>query len=204
MWTYDLGMSAPTPPPSIDRLFNFIGSGAGPWLVDRVRSVVGEPLRDVSRVSVLPGPTPPHPEGAAWLLRGITSNERYVTTLEKSALVRRQEGLGRAGSRRAALIPIRKTAAWWGLTQDERRDIFEARSHHIDIGLKYLPAIARRLHHCRDLGPEEPFDFLTWFEYAPADAIVFEELVQALRASPEWNYVDREVDIRLVRDEDHR
>src|SRR2546428_7160638 len=32
----------------------------------------------------------------------------------------------------------------------------------------YLPAIARRLYHCRDLG--EPFDFLTWFEYAPADA----------------------------------
>src|SRR5436853_562536 len=83
---------------------------------------------------------------------------------------------------RAALIPIRKTLAWWALTQDERRDIFEAQSRHIGIGLEYLPAIARRLHHCRDLGPEEPFDFLTWFEYAPADAAAFEELVQALRA----------------------
>ena len=26
-----------------------------------------------------------------------------------------------------------------------------------------LPAIARRLHHCRDLGESEPFDFLTLF-----------------------------------------
>jgi hypothetical protein len=26
--------------------------------------------------------------------------------------------------------------------------------------------VARRLHHCRDLGESEPFDFLTWFEYS--------------------------------------
>ena len=28
-----------------------------------------------------------------------------------------------------------------------------------------LASVARRLHHCRDLGPDEPFDFLTWFEF---------------------------------------
>ncbi len=33
--------------------------------------------------------------------------------------------------------------------------------------MRYLLAVARRLYHCRDLG--EPFDFLTWFEYAPQD-----------------------------------
>jgi hypothetical protein len=60
-----------------------------------------------------------------------------------------------------------------------------------------LPAIARRLYHCRDLGQE--FDFLTWFEYAPQHATPFEELVQALRETTEWKYVEREVDIRLVR-----
>src|SRR5437588_10839889 len=43
------------------------------------------------------------------------------------------------------------------------------------IGLRYVPEIARRLYHCHDLG--EPFDFLTWFEYAPTDGEVFEELV---------------------------
>ncbi|WP_280516252.1 hypothetical protein [Chelatococcus reniformis] len=35
--------------------------------------------------------------------------------------------------------------------------------------------MARRLHHWRALG--EPFDFLTWFEYALADADVFETMV---------------------------
>ena len=113
----------------------------------------------------------------------------------------KQQGLGRPTSKRAALIPIRKTATWWALPQDERREIFEAQSHHIGIGLNYLPAVARRLHHCRDLGAEEPFDFITWFEYAPSDSAAFDELVEALRASPEWEYVDREVDIRLTQEE---
>ena len=192
-------MSATTP--SVDRLFNFVGGATGPWVVERIQAVVGESLRAAPSVSVLAASMTPLPKDASWLLRGITSNERYVIREEKSALVSKQEGLGRAGSTRAALIPIRKTLAWWALTQDERRDIFEAQSRHIGIGLKYLPAIARRLHHCRDLGPEEPFDFLTWFEYAPADAAAFEELAQALRGSPEWAYVNREVDIRLVREE---
>lgn len=154
-----------------------------------------------SRLSIVAGSVAQPPEGPSWLLRGITSNERYVVREEKVALVSKQEGLGREASTCAALILIRKNAAWWALPQDERREVFEAQSRHIAIGLKYLPAVARRLHHCRDLGPDEPFDFLTWFEYAPPDSGAFEDLVQALRASPEWEYVDREVDIRLTRTE---
>lgn len=140
------------------------------------------------------------PPGASWLLRGVTSNERYVTGEEKHALAARQPALGRAESIHAALIPIRKNAAWWMLPQDERRRIFEEQSRHIETGLRYLPAIARRLHHCRDLGTREQFDFLTWFEFAPRDAPAFDELVRELRTSPEWGYVEREIDIRLVRD----
>ena len=48
-----------------------------------------------------------------------------------------------------------------------------------------------------DLG--ESFDFVTWFEFAPSDTAAFNELLAALRASQEWRYVDREVDIRLCR-----
>lgn len=184
--------------PSIPRLFSFIGSDTGSWRVQRIDCLAGEPIPAVAAVSVAAGPVPATTPDASWLLRGITSNERYVEREEKSALVAKQEGLGREASTRAALIPIRKNAAWWALTQDERRRVFEAQSRHIEIGLKYLPQVARRLHHCRDLGPHEPFDFLTWFEYAPSDSALFDELLQALRASPEWHYVDREVDIRLA------
>jgi chlorite dismutase len=138
---------------------------------------------------------PPGPSGAIWTLRGVTSNERYVGREQRRALSERQPALGRPEATRAALIPIRKSAAWWQLAQDERREIFEDRSRHVDIGIEYLPAIARRLHHSRDLG--EPFDFLTWFEYRPEDAAAFEALVGRLRATDEWRYVEREVDIRL-------
>ena len=109
----------------------------------------------------------------------------------------RQEALGRPQASLAALILIKKSAAWWDLAQDERRAIFEEQSQHNAIGLKYLPAIARQLFHCRDLG--EPFDFLTWFEYAPEHADAFEDLVANLRATREWSFVEREVDIRLER-----
>ncbi len=190
-------MSAISPP--IARLFGFIGGSAGTWIVDSMHCSIGEPISTASRLSIVSGPAEQPLPGASWLLRGITSNERYVVREEKVALVNIQEGLGREASTRAALIPIRKNAAWWALPQDERREVFEAQSRHIAIGLKYLPAVARRLHHCRDLGPDEPFDFLTWFEYAPSDSSAFEALVQALRASPEWEYVDRDIDIRLTR-----
>jgi hypothetical protein len=184
------------------RLFDFIGGADGPWRIDRIAAVTGDSLPGAERLRVaeasagvvVNGP------GAAWQLRGITSNERYVERPEKQQLLARQPVLGRPAARCAALIPIRKNAAWWEMTQDERREVFEAQSRHIAIGLDYLPAVARRLHHCRDLEAPQPFDFLTWFEYAPADAEAFEALVTALRDSPEWAFVEREVDLRLSRD----
>ncbi len=187
-----------TTAPASTRLFTFGGGTTGPWMVEQVHGVTGETLLTLPRIAVVAGAIAQLPSDAAWALRGITSNERYVIRAERTALTSKQEGLGRPNAKQAALIPIRKNAAWWALAQDERREIFEAQSHHISIGLNYLPAVARRLHHCHDLSPAEPFDFLTWFEYAPADAPAFDEMLIALRSSPEWAYVDREVDIRLV------
>jgi len=182
------------------RLFSFIGGEIGPWRVMTISTVAGNALADVKRLNIVTGAVPQVPEGAMWVLRGLTSNERYITRLEKEQLVAKQPILGRPQATCAALIPIRKTASWWGLAQDERRKIFEDGSKHVATGLRYLPAVARRLHHCRDLGENEPFDFLTWFEYAPSDSVSFDELVAELRASEEWAYVDREIDIRVVRD----
>jgi len=177
-------------------LVQFAAGPAGPWRIDRIEPVVGDSLILSPRLAVHEGGYAP-PLEAAWILRGAVSNTRYTTRGELEALVARQEGLGRASATLAALIPIRKNAAWWSLAQDERRAIIEADSRHIAMGLEYLPEISRRLHHSRELG--EPFDFLTWFEYAPEHADRFEELVRRLRATAEWRYVDREIDIRLSR-----
>lgn len=183
------------------RAFSFIAGREGPWAIESIREVVGTGLPVAPRLDIQPGMLKDAAAGAPWVLRGVTSNDRYVTRPEKEPLVAASPPLGRPTATCAALIPIRKSPAWWALTQDERRAVLEERSGHIAHGMRALPAVARRLHHCRDLGHAEPFDFLTWFEYAPADAHVFEQLVATLRATEEWKYVEREVDVRLIRDE---
>ena len=173
----------------------------GEWRVDRIEAIVGEGLPLATRLMAKPSGNATAPTAQIpWSLRGIISNARYIERQELDGLEAVQEGLGRPQATRAALIPIRKTEAWWSLAQDERRRIFEEQSHHIRIGLEYLPSVARRLYHSRELG--EAFDFLTWFEYAPSETEAFEALVRRLRTTPEWAFVDREVDIRLIRDSD--
>lgn len=177
----------------------FRAGAGGAWRIERIAPVIGESLAPAGHLAVTEGAGDTD-SGTVWSLRGTTSNTRYATRDEVRTLASRQEGLGRPAASRAALIPIRKSEAWWALAQDERRAIFEEQSRHIRIGLDTLPGVARRLHHSRELG--EAFDFLTWFEYAPEHAEAFETMVARLRDTPEWRYVDREVDIRLIRADD--
>lgn len=180
----------------------FTAGDTGDWRITRCEAVRGDGLLAAARLAIatsdLLAPSSHQPPShQPWQLAGFASNVRYVERAEKIALTRVQAGLGRPEATSAALIPIRKSAAWWDLTQEERRDIFETQSHHIADSMTYLPAIARQLYHARDLG--QPFDFLTWFEYAPEHADDFERLVAHLRQTPEWTFVEREVDIRLTR-----
>jgi len=177
----------------------FRGGQSGAWRITLNSAVKGDGLAAVPALAVTHSASialPILPSATAWRLAGVAGHVRYVEKAEKEQLVEKQAPLGRKEATFAALIPIRKSAAWWELNQDERREILEAKSHHISGTLKYLPQIARQLYHCRDLG--EPFDFLTWFEYDPANAALFEELVAMLRATEEWTYVAREVDVRVV------
>ncbi len=182
------------------RLFTFVGGNSGAWQVTARQTVIGEPLPTVKRLDIVIGDVKELPDGALWKLSGLTSNERYITRAEKDQLAAKQVTIGRREATHAALIPIRKSAKWWALTQDERRAIFEESSHHVKIGMKYLPGIARRLHHCRDFAEPQPFDFITLFDYTRADSSAFEDMVAELRTTEEWKYVEREIDIRMVRD----
>lgn len=174
----------------------FSAGSTGSWRIERMGPVIGDGLPLAERLAVIEHRRP-EPCGAVWSLRGTTSHTRYTTRPETGALEAKQQGLGRAQATCAALIPIRKSETWWALAQDERRAILEEQSHHIAIGLEYLPGVSRRLHHSRELG--EAFDFLTWFEFAPEHAAGFDEMLVRLRATAEWGYVEREVEIRLSR-----
>ena len=178
----------------------FRGGQSGGWKVISLGRVKGEPLASVPALPVVHSAAialPLLPSQTSWRLAGVASHLRYVERAEKTQLEGARAELGRPEANCAALIPIKKSSAWWELTPTERRGIFEEKSHHIAGSVKYLPMIARQLYHCRDLG--EPFDFLTWFEFAPSNAVAFDELVARLRATEEWSYVEREVEIRLAR-----
>lgn len=177
-------------------LVQFVGGTVGDFHVVEIKRLMGEGLPAVKRIAVCEGKGVAIPDGT-WTLRGVTSHQRYVEQQEGSQLRAVQAGLGRPEARCAAMIPISKSAAWWDLAQDERRAIFEDKSRHIAATLRFLPAIARRLHHGRDLG--EPFDFVTWFEFAPEHSGLFDDLLGLLRATEEWRYVEREVELRLAR-----
>ncbi|GGD79720.1 hypothetical protein GCM10011514_49650 [Emticicia aquatilis] len=179
-----------------DHIFDFIGGDSGQWQVTKMSTAIGESMEMVSHLKIVPSSLITQND-SIWTLKGLKSNIRYAEKAEKEKLLAVQEGLGREQATCAALIPLQKNEAWWNLAQDERRKIFESQSKHTATGLHYLPAIARQLYHCRDIG--QPFDFLTWFEYAPEHADAFEELVFQLRKTEEWSYVDWEVDIRLVK-----
>jgi chlorite dismutase len=174
----------------------FLAGDSGRWRITRIAPRTGPSLPPAARLEVHPGHDRAASASCAWALRGSTGHQRYVEQAEKRQLVAVQAGLNRKEATCAALIPIRKSDAWWELAQDERRKIFEEVSRHTAASMKYLPAIARRLYHSRELG--EPFDFVTWFEFAPDHAALFEELVGMLRATEEWTYVEREVDLRLI------
>jgi chlorite dismutase len=180
----------------MDKLFDFVGGEIGIWKVKSITPFLGRSLPEVPFLKIVPASGEKSNEGL-WTIRGVRSNLRYTEKTEANKLLAIQEEIGRPEATCAALIPIRKSEKWWTLAQDERREIFEAQSGHINKGMKYLPAIARRLYHCRDFNEE--FDFLTWFEFAPKDCNFFEDLVAELRETAEWKYVEREVDIRLIR-----
>ena len=175
----------------------FVGGPSGEWKIVAINATVGEGLELAPFIDIRTDPTRTMPHEVAWSLRGVASNVRYSTREELQATEAAQPALGRAEATCAALVAIRKSDRWWNLAQDERRAIFDWSSQHIRIGQEYLPAIARKLLHSRDLG--EPFDFLTWFEFAPQHAGDFAQLLQRLRATPEWSFVDREVTVLLQR-----
>ena len=165
----------------------FIAGPSGDWRIERLVAVAGDPLPAATHLSA--GNEAPYTAKISWQLRGTVSSTRYTTAHELtrlnivSPLLRCSEAMCAAlipirslgSAPGSSLIPIRKSDAWWSMAQDERRAIFEKRSGHIAKSMSYLPAIARRLHHARDVG--EPFDFLTWFEYAPEHAHAIEALV---------------------------
>jgi hypothetical protein len=100
------------------------------------------------------------------------------------------------------VTPQSKTAAWWGMDWMRRESFFLPRydeqgrisaKGHALAAEAGIPCISRRLYHAPDgYGRQGSYDFIGYFEFAEADAPVFQTVMAGLRDStqnPEWAYV---------------
>lgn len=74
--------------------------------------IAGKAIPSAARLDIVPGSISQQPNRAKWLLRAITSSERYVIRDERDQLVAEQPGLRCPEAVCAALIPICKNASW--------------------------------------------------------------------------------------------
>ena len=181
--------------PSETSLIHYVGGTSGSWCVESTETFSGPELKPVTHLEIIGGRIGRAPQGTAWILPAIVSSTRYITREEPRSMAAMKSRFPQDGTPSAALVLIRKSAEWWDLAGEERRDIIEARSRQVDARLRTLPAIARRFTLHRD--GSDAFDFLTWFEFDAQDSAVIDDLASAIRATDEWNYVEREIEIRL-------
>lgn len=129
---------------------------------------------------------------------GSTQHLVYTSAATRAELTQLSRG---PSGPMAVMIPIRKSAAWWALAQDERQAHFMPgrRPGHTALGRSFAGRIYRRLYHARYLSGSN-WDFLTYFEFPEEESATFRELLGLLRdpeQNPEWSYVEREQELWL-------
>ncbi len=159
----------------------FVAGFDGRWMLEGMSAPVGDPLPPAARLAVVEGPEAETADGR-WVLRGVVSGQGEDARAD-------QLPLGRPEARCAVLLAVRMTPEWWERAEEDRR----ALSATIEHG----PAISRRIH--RALDRDAPFDVLTWFEFPPDQQPEVNDMLTGLRESHEWPFVERAVQIRLIR-----
>ncbi len=162
------------------------------------RTVIGDaPPPPHARVARVQSATPLEAPRAR--LRGVAQHHQYTDAAQKRDLesVSHAE-LAPGPSTVAVLIPMRKNDAWWALSQDQRNAHFAGQGHTA-IGRRYADRIYRKLYHSRYLEHGSGCDFLTYFEFDEGHTSDFRALLDELRATAEWAYVDLEYEIWMTK-----
>lgn len=112
-------------------------------------------------------------------LVGVTKPLNYVTPEKSPDLNKGLKSATYQGGdpRYAIVIPVKKNAAWWNATAEERLAMAEG---HTIPTLQHLVSVKRKLYHSTGLSDT---DFITYFEMN--DLVAFNNLVIALMSVPE-------------------
>ncbi|MEO6307982.1 MAG: chlorite dismutase family protein [Nitrospiraceae bacterium] len=132
------------------------------FLVDLQHSLFGKHLR------------------TAAIMHGLTKKTNYVPGFPDQVKAELKISSEPGPKPYAIVIPIRKSADWWGLDQDKRAAMMQ---EHTEATLPYLKTVKRKLYHSSGL---DDLDFITYFETSKLED--FHGLVLALEKVKEFPY----------------
>jgi chlorite dismutase len=114
------------------------------------------------------------------VMHGLTKKPNYVPGFSDQ-LKADLKSPSEAGEKPYVIvIPIRKSAEWWGLDQEKRTTLMQ---EHTVVTLPFLKTIKRKLYHSSGL---DDIDFITYFETSSLDD--FHSLVLSLEKVKEFEY----------------
>ncbi|MDC8449528.1 MAG: chlorite dismutase family protein [Nitrospira sp.] len=117
------------------------------------------------------------------IMHGLTKQPNYVPGFPDQ-MKADVETISEPGQKPYAIvIPIRKSAEWWGLDQEKRAAMIQ---EHTAATLPYVKTVKRKLYYSSGL--DDP-DFITYFETSRLED--FHSLVLSLEKVQEFRYVRR-------------
>ena len=117
------------------------------------------------------------------IMHGLTKKPNYVPGFPDQ-MKTELKTLSEPGQKPYAIvIPVRKSAEWWGLDQEKRAAMMQ---EHTAATLPYLKTVKRKLYHSSGL---DDLDFITYFETSRLED--FHSLVLSLEKVQEFHYTRR-------------
>ena len=114
----------------------------------------------------------------AGVMHGLTKKANYVPGFPDQVKAELKAASEPGPKPYAIVIPIRKSADWWGLDQDKRAAMMQ---EHTEASAPYIKTVKRKLYHSSGL---DDLDFITYFETSKLED--FHSLILALEKVKEF------------------
>jgi chlorite dismutase len=119
----------------------------------------------------------------AGVMHGLTKKANYVPGFSDEMKADLKTSSDPGPKPYAVVIPIRKSADWWGLDQEKRAAMMK---EHTEAALPYHKTVKRKLYHSTGL---DDLDFITYFETSKLED--FHSLILSLEKVKEYQYTRR-------------
>ena len=120
-----------------------------------------------------------HLDGAG-VMHGVTKKANYVASMPDSLKAELKIPSDPGPKPYVIVIPIRKDADWWSLSQEHRETMMQ---EHTEAAVPYSKTVTRKLYHATGLGD---LDFITYFETSRLED--FQSLILALEKVKEFRH----------------